>query len=396
MGITLRHFLVLGLVAFLVAYICVPLVRKLAIRLDAVDYPSARRVNTVPTPRMGGVAICAGIFAAIIFEVIGEVFLGWAGFYVHSHQGRVNHLGVMIGIFVIALTGAIDDVKSLRPKYKLLGQILGACIIVASGILLSAVRAPVGDGFILFGWFAYPLTVFYLVAFMNVINLIDGLDGLAAGIVAISSGFLFAIAFGKGLEETAMLSIILLGACLAFLRYNFNPASIFMGDSGSLTLGAMVAVISLLGVMRSPTFILMVVPLIIAAIPIMDTAAAIIRRLYHHQPIQQADKKHLHHHLLAEGFSVRRAVLIVYGWTTLLGIGAYIMSTTHGIIVGVVFAALVLISIFILGKLHIFEPVLRHYYHRHHHHERALVTHPINSESNVKNNEKESNDESGE
>lgn len=388
MGVTLRHFVVLGLIALVVTLVLVPLVRKLAIKLDAVDYPSARRVNTVPTPRMGGLAICGGLLAALIVEVVGEVFFGWAGFYTHHSNGRVNHLGVILGVGIIAATGALDDIKSLKPKYKLGGQILGACVIVASGILLAAVRNPFDGGFITFGWFAYPLTVFYLVAFMNVINLIDGLDGLAAGIVAIASGFLFAIAFGKGLEETAMLSIILLGACLGFLRYNFNPASIFMGDSGSLTLGAMIAVISLLGVMRSPTFIVMVVPLIIAAIPIMDTAAAIVRRLYHHQPIQQADKKHLHHILLAEGFSVRKAVLIVYGWTAVLGMGAYIMSRSYGIVVGIVFAALVVISFYILGKLHLFEPVLRHYYNRHA--RRPVKTHAIDRKN------KENTHESGE
>lgn len=367
MGVTLRHFIVLGFVAFLVAYLCVPLVRKLAVKLDAVDYPSARRVNVVPTPRMGGVAMCCGLFAAVIFEVIGELYLGWAGFYTHENASGINHLGVILGIAIVALTGAVDDVKSLRPKIKLGGQILGACVIVASGVLLHSIKNPFGLGFIEFGWISYPITVFYLIAFMNVINLIDGLDGLAGGIVAIASTFLFIIAFGKGLEETAMLSIILLGACLAFLRYNFNPASIFMGDSGSLTLGSMLAVISLMGVMRSPTFIVLAVPLVIAAIPIMDTTAAIVRRLWNHQPIQQADKKHLHHRLLEEGFSVRRAVLIVYGWTAMLGVGALLMSRSSGIYVFVVFAIVVVLSAAIMMKLHLFEPVLNHISRRHRH-----------------------------
>ena len=206
----------------------------------------------------------------------------------------------------------------------------------------------------------------YLVCFMNVINLIDGLDGLAAGIAAIASFFLFLIAFGRGLEETAMLSIILLGATLAFLRYNFAPASIFMGDSGSLLLGAMIGVISLMGVMRSPTVIVLAVPLVIAAIPIADTAAAIIRRLYHHQPIQQADRKHLHHMLLRKGYGVRKSVVIVYAWTALLGVGAWVMSNSHGIAVWAMIAIMLLGSFLILWRLGIFDQVLRHHYHGRH------------------------------
>ena len=296
----------LGLLAFVVTYLCVPLARRLALRLDAVDYPSARRVNKRPTPRMGGIAMAAGIAAALIVEVAGEYFFGWAGFYIHGTDRAINHAGVMCGLLTIVCVGAMDDVYSLKPSVKFAGQILGATIIAASGLLLSSIANPLGAGFIQFGWWSYPLTVLYLVCFMNVINLIDGLDGLAAGIAAIASFFLFLIAFGRGLEETAMLSIILLGATLAFLRYNFAPASIFMGDSGSLLLGAMIGVISLMGVMRSPTVIVLAVPLVIAAIPIADTAAAIIRRVYHHQPIQQADRKHLHHMLLRKGYRVRR------------------------------------------------------------------------------------------
>lgn len=366
MGVTLRHFLVLGLLAFVVTYLCVPLARRLALRLDAVDYPSARRVNKRPTPRMGGIAMAAGIAAALIVEVAGEYFFGWAGFYIHGADRAVNHAGVMCGLLTIVCVGAMDDVYSLKPSVKFAGQILGATIIAASGLLLSSIANPLGAGFIQFGWWSYPLTVLYLVCFMNVINLIDGLDGLAAGIAAIASFFLFLIAFGRGLEETAMLSIILLGATLAFLRYNFAPASIFMGDSGSLLLGAMIGVISLMGVMRSPTVIVLAVPLVIAAIPIADTAAAIIRRLYHHQPIQQADRKHLHHMLLRKGYGVRKSVVIVYAWTALLGVGAWVMSNSHGIAVWAMIAIMLLGSFLILWRLGIFDQVLRHHYHGRH------------------------------
>ena len=170
--------MVLGLLAFAVTYLCVPLARRLALRLDAVDYPSARRVNKRPTPRMGGVAMAAGIAAALIVEVAGEYFLGWAGFYIHGTGGDINHAGVMCGLLMIVCVGAMDDVYSLKPSVKFAGQILGASVIAASGLLLSSIANPLGAGFIQFGWLSYPLTVLYLVCFMNVINLIDGLDGL--------------------------------------------------------------------------------------------------------------------------------------------------------------------------------------------------------------------------
>ncbi|WP_247645988.1 glycosyltransferase family 4 protein [Adlercreutzia caecimuris] len=356
----------LGLIAFAVTYICVPLARRLALRLDAVDYPSERRVNKRPTPRMGGIAMACGIFAAIIVEVLGEYFFGWAGFYITGDNRGINHLGVMVGLLVIVLIGAMDDVYSLKPGVKLAGQALGSVIIAASGCLLSSIANPFGAGFVEFGWFAYPLTVLYLVCFMNVMNLIDGLDGLAAGIAAIAAFFLFVIACDKALEETAMLSIVLLGATLAFLRYNFAPASIFMGDSGSLMLGAMIGIISLMGVMRSPTVIVMAVPIVIAAIPIADTGAAIVRRLYHHQPIQQADRKHLHHMLLRKGYGVRKSVVIVYAWTVVLGVGAFLMSHSHGVAVFMVLGGLMIISFFILWKLGMFDKVLRHHYHGRH------------------------------
>ncbi|MEC4273427.1 MraY family glycosyltransferase [Adlercreutzia sp. R25] len=334
--------------------------------MDAVDYPSKRRVNKRPVPRMGGVAMAAGIAVALLVEVAGEYFLGWAGFYITDDGGTVNHAGVMCGLLFIVCVGAMDDVYSLKPGVKFGGQLLGATIIATSGLLLSSIANPLGRGFIEFGWMSYPITVLYLVCFMNVINLIDGLDGLAAGITDIAAFFLFLIAYGRGMEETAMLSIVLLGVTLAFLRYNFAPASIFMGDSGSLLLGAMLGVISLMGVMRSPTVIVLAVPLVIAAIPIADTAAAIARRLYHHKPIQQADRKHLHHMLLRKGYGVRKSVVIVYAWTALLGVGAWVMSTSHGVAVWAMILVLLMGSFLILWKLGIFDQVLRHHYHGRH------------------------------
>ncbi len=356
------HLLFLGIISFVVTFACVPLAKRLAFKLNAIDYPSARRVNTKPMPRMGGITMFMGVFAALVLEVVGEGLLDWMDLYRSSVELNVNYAGVMAGLAFVCLVGAIDDVRSLTPRTKLLGQIAGACVIVFSGVLLASIKNPFGPGFIEFGWLAYPITVFYLVGFMNVINLVDGLDGLAAGIVAIASGTLFVIAIDKFRPETAMFAIVLLGATLAFLRYNFAPASIFMGDSGSLFIGAMLGVISLLGVIRSPTVVVLAAPLIVAAIPIVDALVAILRRLKDHQPIQQADTKHLHHRLL-RGFPMRTSVLIVYAWTLVLAGGAYCISNTSGMWVLAVFIALALVSFAILMALGILEPVLRHHYH---------------------------------
>lgn len=358
------HLLCLGGISFAVTFLCVPLAKRIAFKFNAIDYPSARRVNKTPMPRMGGIAMFAGVMAALIFELLGEHFFDWHELYRSARFLQVNYVGVLAGLSVVCLVGAVDDVKSLKPRMKLFGQIVGACIIVASGVLLASIKNPFAPGFIEFGWFAYPLTVFYLVAFMNVINLVDGLDGLAAGITAIAAFALFMIAIGKFRAETAMFAIVLLGATLAFLRYNFAPASIFMGDSGSLFLGAMLGVISLLGVIRSPTVVVLAASLIIAAIPIMDTFVAIVRRLKNHQPIQQADAKHLHHKLLREGFTPRKSVLIVYAWTAFLALGAYTISNGSGVKVFVVFVILAVVSFLVLLKLGIFEPVLRHHYNK--------------------------------
>lgn len=362
MGVTLRHYLFLLVIAFAVTYLVMPLVKKLAVKWDAIDYPEARRINKVPIPRLGGIAICVGVFVAVAVELIGEKAFGWYGLSTSTGSLQVDYRVLFVGLLIVAGVGTCDDVKSLRPRTKFLGQIVGASVIAASGVLLSSIANPVSPGIIHFGILAYPITVFYLVAFMNVINLVDGLDGLAGGIVSIFAFTLFVIAFGGGRIETALVSIVLLGATLAFLRFNYSPASVFMGDSGSLFLGAMIGVVSLLGVMRTPAVIMLAVPLVIAAIPIADTFFAIVRRLIRHQPIQQADTGHLHHVLMNEVHDTKKAVAIIHLWTAVLAIGAYLMSSTHGIGAMLVFAVLVAISFLILWRLKIIGSVLTHHY----------------------------------
>lgn len=362
MELTLYRALFLGLVAFVATFALVPFVRKLAIRLDAVDYPSERRVNKKATPRLGGLAMFGGIVAAALAELF-VIFIAKDTSVYHSLMVMdINYILVALGITVVCAVGVLDDIFKLSPGLKMLGLSLAGLLIALGGVQLATIANPFGSGLIHFGWLTYPLTVLYLIAFANIINLIDGLDGLAAGIVVIAAFSLFIVAFGKGRTEAALLSIILLGITLAFLRFNHYPASIFMGDSGSLMLGMLVGVISLTGTMRSPTVIVFIVPIVIAGVPLLDTAAAIIRRVRERKPIQEADTNHVHHRLVNKGFSPKISVYIIWGWTTVLAIGGIAISNTHGLLVIVIFAVLLIFSAILLWRIGLFEPALKHHY----------------------------------
>ncbi len=182
------------------------------------------------------------------------------------------------------------------------------------------------------GLLSIPITLIYIAGFTNVINLIDGLDGLAAGVSAIAGGTFLVLALQGNHLEAAALAAALIGACLGFLRYNFNPASIFMGDSGALFLGFALATISLMGVMKTVAAIALAVPLLIIGVPVFDTASAIVRRVRHNRPIQEADKGHIHHRLLGRGFDQRQTVLIIYAWSGALAIGAMAMRWSPSVI----------------------------------------------------------------
>ena len=218
-------------------------------------------------------------------------------------------------------------------------------------------RTPSGPGNIDLGWFAYPITVVYLVAYTNIINLIDGLDGLATGITAIAALAMFSLAVLAGRTDAAALSIALFGGCLAFLRYNFNPASVFLGDSGSLLLGFALGTVSLLSVNRTAALTSLIIPLIVAGVPILDTFAAIIRRTRAHVSIGQADKGHIQHRLIQEGYDQRQAVLLIYAWCILLALGAVLINQVRAEFRVVIFLVLLGGSAVFAMRLHLFEPV---------------------------------------
>lgn len=291
-----HNIFVMALVSFLVSLVLVPICKKVAIHVNAMDIPNERKVHKKPMPRLGGLAIYLSFLICYMF--FGEI--------------TVQMLSIMIASFVIILTGIIDDINPLKARYKLVGQIIAACIAVYYGNIVLQ-DAYLFDYYINFGALAPFITIFFIVACINAINLIDGLDGFASGVSTIYFITIAVIALLTnrlgGLD--IILSILMSGATLGFLVFNFPPAKIFMGDTGSQFLGFMIAIISLLG-FKNITFNSLFVPIVILAIPILDTLFAIIRRFLKGEPIGKADKEHFHHQLLKMKFSTRVTVLIIY------------------------------------------------------------------------------------
>jgi len=355
--VSLRHYVAIALVGAIVTLLVTPLVRAFALRRGLVDYPGGRKVHTHAIPRLGGVAIFAGVMAAVATQAAGERFLGWGGTLVGGGTARARVLGVLIGLTLVFLVGLVDDLRSLSPGVKFTGQLLAAIVVVASGLRIQYVGDPFAGGLVDLGLLSIPITLLYIVAFTNVINLIDGLDGLAAGVSAIAAASLLVLAAQGNRLEAAALAAAVIGACVAFLRYNFNPASIFMGDSGALFLGFTLATISLMGVMKSTAAIALAVPLLIVGVPIFDTASAIVRRVMHNRPIQEADKGHIHHRLLGRGFDQRQTVLIIYVWSIALALGGYAVRYAPGMLKALTFGVLFAITGFMAYYLGLFEAV---------------------------------------
>jgi len=351
-----QHYAGLIAVAALITLVITPAVRTISERYGLVDQPGGRKVHSKAIPRLGGVAIFAGVGGAIGVQVLGEVWLGWSDVFLGAGGGgRVNLLGVGAGLVLMFLVGLVDDLIDLTWVVKLAGQIAAAGVVVAAGLRIDYVGHPLGGGLVLLGLLSIPVTVIYLVGFANVMNLIDGLDGLAAGLAAIAAATLLVLAAPANRLDAAVLAAAVIGACLGFLRYNSNPASIFMGDSGAMFLGFTLATISLLGVMKTTAAIALAVPLIIIGVPIFDTVSAIVRRLRHNRPIQEADRGHIHHQLLMRGFSQRQTVLIIYLWSAALAVGAYAVRYATGSLRFAALAVLLSASGVMAYRLGLFE-----------------------------------------
>lgn len=309
-------------VALLVSLALTPVSRAFGLRHGIVARPGGRSVHSGEVSRLGGVAIFAGFLAALSVQALGERLFGWRGSFLHPSPEVV---GVVLGLAAAFLVGVIDDAVTLPPGPKLAGQVAAAALPVAFGLRVEFVANPFSGGLIMLGLTGILVTMVWMVGFANVVNLIDGLDGLAAGISAIAAASFLVLAVQGNHVEAAVLAAGVIGGCLGFLRFNFHPASVFMGDSGSLFLGFALASVSLLGVMKSVAAIALAVPLLVVWVPVFDTASAIIRRVRHGRPIQEADRGHIHHRLLGRGFDQRQTVLIIYVWSAALAVGGYAM-----------------------------------------------------------------------
>ena len=328
--------LIVGVCLIIVALI-IPIVKKIALHINALDIPDERKVHTKPIPRLGGLGI----------------FIGYLVGYMIFGNSTVQMNSILIGSFIIVLTGIIDDIKPISARAKLLGQIFASCVIVFYGNILLNNITILGLN-IEFGIFAYPITILFIVACTNIINLIDGLDGLSGGISSIFYLSTIVICFfqGRFMELELVLSLIMLGSTLGFLIHNFHPAKIFAGDSGALFMGFTIAVISLLG-FKTTAITSVFIPLMILAVPILDTLFAIIRRLLKHQKISTPDKQHLHHQLLKMKFSHRNTVLIIYGITALFSVASilYTLNDTKDVFIGrIIYGVLMIIVLMFVFK----------------------------------------------
>ncbi|EGL13630.1 MULTISPECIES: MraY family glycosyltransferase [Paenibacillus] len=309
---------VLGfVVSCLFALLLTPLVKRFAFWVGAIDKPNHRKVHTRIMARMGGVAIFLAFVGAyfVISPALSDV------------NGNAA-LALVLGGFVIVLTGALDDRFELSPRWKLLGQFVAACIVVACGLKINEFNVPFGGHFSLPDYVSMPLTVLWIVGVSNAVNLIDGLDGLSAGVSGIGTGTILVLALLTPFSDAftvILLCTILLGSISGFLFYNFHPAKIFMGDSGALFLGFALATLSILGFKVSVVLSLLT-PIMILGVPLSDTFFAIMRRFLNKKPISEADKNHLHHCLLQLGFSHRTTVLIIYGIAAMFGAVAIILN----------------------------------------------------------------------
>lgn len=300
------------LVALAVSILVTPVAIRLAPKIGAVDIPlDNRRMHTKTMPRFGGLAIFAGSTAAML------IFL--------KFDPRV--VTIVMGGALIYILGVIDDIKHLSAKVKFLGQTFVALIMYVNGIRIEFLTNFFGEGNSQLGdVLCFIITMVWIVGITNTVNLIDGLDGLAAGTAAIASLCIAYTAYIHGTYLAAGAMLALAGATLGFLPYNFYPAKIFMGDGGSLYLGFMLSTLSVLGTVKSATLVTMIIPVLVLGVPIFDTFFAIFRRFVNKRPIMEADKGHLHHRLMNLGYGQRRATLMLYGITAIMGVAAVLFS----------------------------------------------------------------------
>ena len=340
MALWLR-ILLAAVCAMAVCFAVAPAVRSFARRVGAIDSPDMiRRVHTEPTPRLGGLAIFVGFLVGVLpFCPVSQPVQG-----------------IMLGCILIVVTGAIDDLISLSPWVKLLSQFAAALVAVAHGVNIAVLSHPnlLVEEYVVLNTLSVPITVLWILGVTNAVNLIDGLDGLAVGVSTISSVTMLIVALtaGQSAEAVVMLSA-LAGACVGFIPYNKSPATLFMGDTGSLLLGYLLSTVSVLGLFKMYAVVTFAVPLLALAVPLSDTIFAIIRRLLKGQNPMLPDRGHLHHRLLDLGLSQKQAVAVLYAVSAILGLAAVVLTAsgiTQYLLIAAAFAVAVTVWLFVFPR----------------------------------------------
>jgi UDP-GlcNAc:undecaprenyl-phosphate GlcNAc-1-phosphate transferase len=321
-------------VAAVVSFLTTPLVKTLACKVGAIDVPrDGRRMHKTPIPRLGGLAIfIAFILSVLLFADIDR-----------------QMQGILLGAVIIVVLGVLDDIMTLRAMPKFIVQILAAAVAVYHGCSIQFLSNPnlfSSNLYINLGWLSVPITIIWIVAITNAVNFIDGLDGLAVGVSAISTASLLVIALMVAENNIAIILAALLGACLGFIPYNFNPAKIFMGDTGSTFLGYILACLSIQGLFKMYAIISFAVPFLILGVPIFDICFAFLRRIAKGQNPMVADRGHVHHRLIDMGFSQKQSVAITYMITAILGLAAVVLTSS-----GEVRAMILIAAVFIVGGI---------------------------------------------
>lgn len=326
-----------AVIAGLISFLLTPFVINMAHRFGAIDIPKdERRVHSKPIPLWGGVAIFTGFYISMFIFAEIETF---------------KLVGLFIASLIVLITGMVDDVKPLGAKVKLLMQIIAAIVLVTAGYEINYFTNFFADsGYIMLGAFSLPISILWIVAVTNTVNLIDGLDGLAAGISAIAAITLSYIAMINHRYDAAMITLMLAGSSAGFLPFNFNPAKIFMGDAGALFLGLVLSAVSIDGALKGATALTVVVPILALGVPIFDTTFAILRRKINRRPIMEADRGHLHHRLLSIGFGQRKAVLAMYLISALLGGGAIELLKRNWIPAGILLGIAIVVVIIPINR----------------------------------------------
>ena len=332
--------------AAVVSLAATPLVKALSVKVGAVDVPKdGRRMHDHPIPRMGGLAIFFGFLTAMLLFV--------------PLDGAKQ--GMLLGAVIIVVLGIFDDIYALPAKPKFLVQVIAALIAVMAGNRIDVLSNPnifSPDPVWILGWLAYPVTVVWIVAVTNAVNLIDGLDGLACGVSTISAMSMLVIALLRVNElDVAVMMSALAGACIGFLPYNFNPAKIFMGDTGSTFLGFVMATVSVNGMFKQYTIISFVVPFLVLGLPIFDVCFAVVRRVSHGQSPMTPDRGHVHHRLIDMGFSQKQAVGVLYVISAILGLSAVVLAVTNALkamvfLLAMGAAAAIAWRVFLAGPVH--------------------------------------------